>query len=251
MLLKSRVIARFSLGLSAILLSSCALFGSDNAPDKPSEVYLQLGVRYLDLNRLELAKQNLQKAIEKDSANAKAYNALGYLNEKINHFDEARKHYETALGLEPDDIAIQNNYGRFMCERREFEKGLAMLKRATDNLLNDRPWIGYTNTARCHLGMGQRQEAINLLKQALDNNQQYPAALFEMQKISYQMGDYQAAKEYLQRYLVEGKHTAETLWLAYQTEQVLGNHALANEYRALLLDKFPLSNEAKQVVGSR
>lgn len=82
-------------------------------------------------------------------------------------------------------------------------------------------------------------------------NGQYSAASFEMQKISYQLGDYKAAEDCLQRYLGEANHTAETLWLGVQTEQALGNMSLANEYRNLLLDKCPLSNEAKQVSGIR
>lgn len=111
--------------------------------------------------------------------------------------------------------------------------------------------MALTNSARCHLGMGQRPQAIVLLKQALDLNGQYPPALLEMQKISYQLGDYKAAENYLQQYLGESNHTAETLWVGIQTEQALGNQSLANEYRNLLLDKFPNSNEAKQVAGIR
>lgn len=249
MLLKLSVIVRIAALVFVFASASCGLLPAEGPKGDPGDVYMQLGIRYLDLDRLELAKQNLQKAIEKEPGNARAYSALAVLNEKINHIDEARRHYETAWSLEPDDISIQNNYGKFLCERREFDRGLALLKQATGNLLNDRPWIGYTNAARCHLGMGQRTEAVSLLNQALDVNPSYPAALFEMQKISFQMSDYKAAKDYLQRYLAEGKHTAETLWIAYQTEQALGNFALANEYRALLLEKFPLSNEAKQVAG--
>jgi type IV pilus assembly protein PilF len=245
------VIVRIAALFSVFALVACGLLPADGPKGKPGDVYLQLGIRYLDLNRLELAKKNLQKAVELEPDNARAYSALAFLNEKINHFEESRKYYEIALGLAPDDISVQNNYGKFLCERREFDRGLALLKQAISNLLNDRPWIGYTNAARCHLLLGQRPEALNLLNQALDVNTQYPAALFEMQKISYQMGEYKAAKDYLQRYLTEGKHTAETLWIAYQTEQTLGNFALANEYRALLLEKFPLSNEAKQVAGIR
>jgi type IV pilus assembly protein PilF len=234
----------------ALSLSACSWFEKKPA-EKPTEIYLQLGIRYMDLNKLELAKENLQKAVEKDSGNARAHSALAFLYEKINHYNEARQHYDAALGLSPDDIGIQNNYGKFLCDRRQFDRGLALLNTASSNLLNDRQWMALTNTARCHLGMGQRAQAVTLLKQALDMNAQYPAALLEMQKISYQMGDYKAAEDYLQRYLGEANHTAETLWVGIQTEQALGNLSLANEYRSLLLDKFPNSNEAKQVAGIR
>lgn len=244
-------LTRIIAGLLPItLLVACSLF-SNSPAEKLTDIYLQLGVRYMDLGKLELAKENLQKALGKDPNNARAHSALAFLNEKINHFDEARQHYETALGLSPDDIGIQNNYGKFLCDRRQFDRGLALLTQATSNLLNDRLWMAMTNAARCHLGMGQRPQAVTLLKQALDLNRQYSAALLEMQKISYQMGDYKAAEDYLQRYLGEANHTPETLWVGIQTEQALGNLSLANEYRNLLLDKFPNSNEAKQVAGIR
>lgn len=252
MLLKSiykmtRIIAGL---LSITLLVACSWFSKGPA-EKPTDIYLQLGIRYMDLNKLELAKENLKKALEKDNNNFRAHSALAFLNEKINHFDEARQHYETALGLSPDDIGIQNNYGKFLCDRRQFDRGLALLTQAASNMLNDRQWMALTNSARCHLGMGQRSQAVTLLKQALGLNGQYSAALQEMQKISYQMGDYKAAEDYLQRYLGEANHTPETLWVGIQTEQALGNMSLANEYRNLLLEKFPQSNEAKQVAGIR
>ena len=247
---KSAYTKQIAVVLLSIILTACSWL-SNKPAEKPTDIYLQLGIRYMDLNKLELAKENLQKALEKDSKNAKAHSALANLYEKINHFDEARQHYDSALGLSPDDIGIQNNYGKFLCDRRQFERGLGLLTQASTNLLNDHQWMALTNTARCHLGMGQRPQAIVLLKQALDMNPGYPAALLEMQKLSYQMGEYKAADDYLQRYLGEARHTPETLWVGIQTEQALGNLSLANEYRSLLLDKFPNSNEAKQVAGTR
>lgn len=237
--------------LLSATLCSCSWFSSSDTAENPSDVYLQLGVRYMEIDKLELAKENLQKAIEKDSGNARAHSAMAFLYEKINNYDEARRHYEQALTLAPDDTGIQNNLGRFFCERRQFDKGLTQLMKAASNMLNDRQWMALTNAARCHLGMGQRPQAEVLLKQALDLNPRYAVALFEMQKISYQNGDYKASEDYLQRYLGEAAHTAETLWVGIQTEQALGNFSLANEYRSLLLDKFPFSNEAKQVAGIR
>ncbi len=236
-----------------LTLAGCSWFSSSSNPnaEKPSDVYMQLGIRYMDLDKLDLAKQNLEKALQKDPGNAKAHNALAYLYERINHLDEARRQYETALSMIPEDISIQNNFGRFLCDRRDFDKGLSYLKQATTNMLNDRRWIALTNSARCYLGMGQRDLAMTTLKEALNQNGNYAPALKEMQKISYQLGDYRGAQDYLQRYLGQDSQTPETLWIAIQTEHALGNNSLANEYRALLLDKFPLSNEAKQIAGIR
>jgi type IV pilus assembly protein PilF len=191
------MMTRIAIVSLSLALAACSWFSNSPPAEQPTEIYLQLGVRYMDLNKLELAKENLQKALEKEPNNARAHSALAFLYEKINHFDEAKQHYEAAWGLSPDDIGIQNNYGKFLCDRRQFDRGLALLTQATSNLLNDRQWMALTNSARCHLGMGQRPQAVTLLKQALEMNGQYSAALFEMQKISYQMGDYKAASDYL------------------------------------------------------
>lgn len=239
------------IAILALIMSGCSWFSSNEYAEKPSDIFLQLGVRYMEIDKLELAKENLLKALEKDPGNAKAHSALAFLYEKINRLDEAKLQYENGLNLAPDDVGIQNNYGRFLCDRREFDKGLSYLNQAASNMLNDRQWMALTNAARCHLGMGQRPQAEVLLKKALELNPSYAVALFEMLKISYQTGDYKAAEDYLQRYLGQANHSAESLWIGIQTEEALGNASLANEYRNLLLEKFPLSNEAKQVAGFR
>ncbi len=244
-------IARIGFIILAFCLTACSWFSSNEPAEKPSDIFMQLGIRYMEIDKLELARENLLKALEKDPNNARAHSALAFLNEKINHYDEAKQNYETTLSLSPDDTGIQNNYGRFLCERRQFDKGLSLLMQAATNMLNDRQWMPLTNAARCHLGMGQQPQAEVLLKQALDLNPSYAVALFEMQKISYQKGDYKAAEDYLQRFLGGAEPTAESLWIGMQTEQALGNISLANEYRNLLVDKFPFSNEAKQVTGLR
>ena len=97
--------------------------------------------------------------------------------------------------------------------------------------------------------MGLKQSAKSYFKQALILNQAYAPALLEMQKISYQNGEYIAAKAYLQRYLNVASYTSGSLWFGMQTERALGNASLANEYQHLLLEKFPFSEEAKQLVG--
>jgi type IV pilus assembly protein PilF len=239
---------RYALVLLLAILAGCGLGNSVNSGD-PSDIHLQLGVRYLSMNKLELAKENLLLSLQNNSDNAQAHNAMAYLYEKLNEFELAKQQYQTALDLAPDDLGVQNNLGRFLCERGELEAGMAILVQVGSNPLNDKQWMALTNAGRCQLGLRQSQQAENYFKQALQLDSAYPPALAEMQKIAYQNGDFWAAKGYLQRYLGVAAHSAETLWLAAQTERAMGNKQLGREYKNLLLEKFPLSNEAKKIAG--
>jgi len=245
----SKIINCFASGLLlAVVLTSCAS-STDNGTknDDSAGIYLQLGVRYMDLGKLEVAKENLELALKKDPDNTQVHNAFAFLYEKLNDYDQAKKHYELALDVSPDDWSVQNNFGRFLCDRGEYEHGMALLSQAISTQLNDRQWLALTNAGRCQLAMKQKQSAKAYFKQALILNNTYAPALLEMQKISYQSGEYWAAKGYLQRYLSVAVHTSGTLWFGMQTERALGNEALAKEYQNLLLEKFPLSDEAKQI----
>lgn len=243
-----KAVNRFALVLLVAAVAACGSSGGTQG-DNPDDIHLQLGVRYLSMNKLELARENLLLALKENSGNAQAHNALAFLYEKLNQPDQAKDQYETALGLKPDDLSVRNNFGRFLCEHGEFEEGMALLSETSSNPLNDRQWLALTNAGRCRLSIGQKQLAENYFRQALQLNNSYAPALSEMQKIAYEKGDFWAAKGYLQRYLGVAEHTAETLWFAAQVERAQGNKELANEYKKLLLEKFPLSIEAKKIAG--
>lgn len=242
---------RFAIQLSAcsllLTVSGCALFSGQSAAES-ADVYVQLGMRYLSMNKLDVARDNLHKALEKDGDNPQANNGLAILYEKMKKPAQALVYYETALKLDADDLGIQNNFGRFLCDQKQFERGMKLLTQATTSPLNNRPWLALTNAGMCQINMGQQQKAEPYFQQALIANNSYAPALAEMQKLSYQHNDFNAANDYLQRYLAQSSsHTAETLWVAIHTERALGNTALATEYQHLLLKKFPLSDEANKI----
>lgn len=238
--------------LSVLLLSSVLIACATSSGNREaSDNYYQLGVRYLNMNKIELAKGNLERSLEKDSSNAQAHNALAFLYEKINQYEAAEDQYEKALNLAPDDLGALNNFGRFLCEHGKQERGMALLTQAISAPLNDKPWMALTNAGRCQLEMKNRQAAEDYFRQALQLNPVYAPALQEMQKISYQKSDFWAAKGYLERYLGVAEHNSESLWLAMQTERALGNEKMAEKYRIRLLEKFPLSDEAKKIKPAR
>ena len=184
-----RPLILFFSGVILVGVTACVTTNdTKNVEGSAADIYLQLGVRYLNLNKLEIAKENLQHAIRLDSKNAQAFNALAFLDEKLNKIDEARSHYQTAIGLTPDDLGVKNNYGRFLCEQNEVEKGMALLTDATNDKLNERPWLAMTNLGRCYMQLAQYPQAQTYFEQALQLNQNYSPALLEMQKVNYQQG---------------------------------------------------------------
>ncbi len=240
------------MGASILGLMACATTDDKKTIEgSTADIYFQLGVRYLNLNKLEIAKENLQHAIRLNNKNAPAFNAMGVLDEKLNKIDAARSHYQIALDLTPDDLSVKNNYGRFLCEQGESEKGMALLMTATKDGLNDRPWLAMTNLGRCYMQLARYKEAEAYFEQALQFNANYPPALLEMQKVNYQQGNFMVAKMYLQRFAQVAEPTSESLLIAAQIEGASGNAGMAKHYETLLLTKFPLSAEAKRFKSTK
>ncbi|WP_239649573.1 type IV pilus biogenesis/stability protein PilW [Methylocucumis oryzae] len=204
------MLATRGLILCAVLTLStgCSLF-EKKKDENSADIYVQLGIRYLNMNRLEVAKENLELALKEEPNNMQAHNALAFLFEKIEKYPEAEEQYDIALNLKPDDLGVQNNYGRFLCDRKKYDQGMALLTKAIANLLNDRPWLALTNAGICQLGLGQKQKAKAYFKQALNANASYAPALLEMQKFSYRSGEYWPAKAFF----------AALFWLSRPTRQ--------------------------------
>lgn len=239
----------FIFWLFMMFISACV---SNKKPHKPlskekeSELYFNTGVRYLELNMLKDAKENLEAAVESNRYNAEGHNILGVLYERLKRYDDAGIAYERAASLENEDASIFNNYGRFLCERGDYQSGMQYLKRALALPLNNRKWFAYTNIGRCELMHGDQNLAEGNFRQALLVNKTYSPALFEMIKTSYATGKYMSARAFVGRYLAVAKHNATTLWYAMQTEKQLGNSKLSEKYKEQLINNFPASKEAQQ-----
>ena len=208
-------------------------------------IFLQLGERYLELNKLEMARENLQHALMFDDQNAQIYNSLAVLNEKLRIIDEAQVNYQQAFALNSNDLRIKNNYGRFLCEQGDTQQGVTLLSQAATDGLNERPWLAMTNLGICYLQIGNSLEAERYFLQALQVNTDYSPALLAMQKIRYAKGDIADAKVYLAHYQRVSQDTAQSLFIAIKIENAAGNNTLAEQYKQLLLSQFPLSQEAK------
>lgn len=236
---------------TAAIVAGCALipdFGGDSMSNAEKAVLnMQMGTRYLEMDMLEVAKEKLTTALSFDSSNGDIHNAMGIFYERIREYEKARDHYESAVDKAPDNFSIKSNYGRFLCDRGEYKKGMAVLQQALDAPMNNRQWFALTGMGGCYVKQNDPQHGESYFRQALQLQADYPPALLEMQKISYQNRQLMSARAFLERYLAVAKHTPESLWIAFQTERSLGNNKIAEEYGEQLLTTFPSSKEAQQI----
>lgn len=237
----------------AMLLAACATDRGDGGDGigreekSPAEVYVKMGVRYMELGQMDVALSRLEQAIKVDPKYSEAHNAIAVLYERLELPDTAHRHYEKAMDLNPSNIAVLTNYGRFLCGRGNHEKAQGMFARAIAMPLNKRPWVALANAGRCLRKAGKPEEAEKQLREALELNPKFAPALFDMLEISYQAQQYLSARAFLQRYLEVARHTPATLWLGIQSEQALGNRELVEEYSAYLNKHFPQSPEAAKL----
>ena len=126
--MRPKTLQRALISCVVSLMMGCGLlpdFGKDGmSSSEKAQLNLQMGVRYLEMGMLDVAKEKLELAASQDSGNPDVQNALAVFYERIKDFEEAQDHYESALRKDADNFVTQNNFGHFLCERGEYAKGM-------------------------------------------------------------------------------------------------------------------------------
>ncbi len=97
--------------VAALLLVVAWPAYADRHSDAKAEV--DFGITVARHGLWKEATYRWEKAVELDKGYAAAWNNLGIGYEQLGRFDDARKAYEKALELEPDNTYIRNNYDLF------------------------------------------------------------------------------------------------------------------------------------------
>ena len=213
--------------------------------DSRADVYVKMAIEYMRKGQLDIAMQRIKQGIEVDSNNGEAYNVLALLYQQLGEFQLAEENFERAVRLQSRNPYIRNAYGSFLCSQEKFDDADEQFRAALTNPLYRTPEIALTNAGICARQGNNLSAAEEYFRRALEQQPMFPQALYQMAQVSYDKGDALAARGYLQRYQTVAKHTPQSLWLAIQTEQELGNKNAVASYKMLLRGSFPDSKEAK------
>ncbi len=241
--------------LSGFLMSACV--STTTGTPKPeadaadaSELNYQLGARYYQNGKYELARDRLLLAIELQPKMAVAYTTLGMTYEALDNLRLATEAYEDAVRVAPRDFDVQNAYAVFLCRQRDFEGAGRYFEKAANHPENDNAERTLTNAGLCMAQKPDMAEAERLYREALDRRATYGEALLQMCLLKFRAEDFMSARAFLQRLMSSNQSTAGILLLAAEIEGKLGNERGREEYVNQLLREFPESPEARRALSS-
>jgi type IV pilus assembly protein PilF len=229
------------------ILTACVTVGGEPPAqnEKASAINVQLGIGYMEQNNFTQANQKLLKAMRQNPDSATAHYVYAILQDQLMEKEVAGKHYKIAVELDPNDSAAANNYGKYLClNEREAESEKYFLS-ALNNPLYRTPEIAYTNAGLCLLEMSEKTKAKTYFTKALAAKSNFGSALIEMSTLEMDVGKFDAAKLYIDRFHLVDRPTARSLWLAIRVERGINGASNVEELGQQLESEFPNSAELK------
>ena len=208
---------------------------------------ISLGLGYLKMGNTTQAKLNLEKAKRFAPDLVQVYTAFAHYYETVGEDALTVSSYEKALSLKPDDADTLNNYGVYLCRQDrlpEAEKQFLRAIAVPSYLLVSQ---SYENLALCQLKAPNFEKAETYLLKAIDHNPSNSSSLYQMMRLMYAKGDYQAALDFASRFeKATRRFNPDSLALTYKIYQKLNDTRTARNYGSMLVSMFPEAYLSKQ-----
>ncbi len=232
------------LPLFFVFLSGCSSTGVKES--KASDYNADLGIRYLQKGRLQLASEKLEKSLSQNPNSARSNHYYALLQQKLGNDQKAERFFSRAVNLKPKDPEIRNNYGSFLCETNRPQAAVKQFLAAVADPLYRTPEFAYTNAGICLRKTGNDTQAEQYFRTALKKKSSFPSALLEMAKLYNDRKVYPRAQAFMLRYENVGQSTPEALETCYSINQKMGDYAKSGQCKSALLRLFPASPEAER-----
>lgn len=215
-----------------------------------AELNYQLGARYYQNGKYDLARDRLLLALKLDPKMAVARTTLAMTYEALGNMRLATESYEGAVRMAPRDFEVHNAYAVFLCKQSDFDGARKYFEKAASHPENDNAERTLTNAGLCMMQKPDVAAAEQLFRDALERRSTYGEALLQLCLLKYQQEDFMSARAFLQRFMSSSKSTAGVLLLASEIEGKLGNDRGKTDFVNQLLREFPRSPEARKALGS-
>ncbi len=247
---KEQILPKQALAIILIcIVTACSSTSPKKAPPQ-EEGYVVQAVQYMNAGRLDAALASIKKALQLNPESADAFTVAGLIYNKNNQTEQAERYFKRALSFEPNHSSAQTNYASFLCKHDKPREAEKIFLAAAKNKNNSQPDVALTNAGLCVLGIPDKVKATSYFSAALKINPKSPVPWYQLAKIQYGNYNYDNAYKLLQEYEKVAQPTPKTLLLGAQINDANGKADQADQYKFLLVEKFPHSKEAKQIASN-
>lgn len=191
---------------------------------------VRLAGQSLGTGNLDEAEKQARLAIKADPKLADGYTVLAVVADQRGQAAEAGKLYAKAVELASGRGDVLNNYGLWLCKNGRGAESLATFDRAIRDPAYQNRSMAWANAGACALDSGQPGRAEGDLRAALQFEPDNATALAAMTKLEFSRGRYLPARGFSERRLAAAPPDVDSLALAAQIEQKLGDTAAAASY---------------------
>lgn len=188
----------------------------------------------------------VKSSIRHNPDNAKAHSVAGLIYQRQGQSQEAQEYFSRAIQIEPNDPAIRNNFGNYLCAERKYGAAEENFLIAANSPRNAQPDTALTNAGLCALRANENNRAKDFFSKAVQVNSAQTIALYQLALMSQRNADAVTASGFLQHYLTHKSHSAKTLMLAATIESDMSNNDSYRNLLQQLVRDFPDSPEATQ-----
>lgn len=139
-----------------ILLSGCAHQLEEPQQQGKSYARIQVALGYLQQREYDIAKQNIDKAIEYAPDYYLPYLVAAHYYQQIGNIASAEEQYQLSLIKGKTQGDVYNNYGAFLCQQGNVQQAFVMFETALQQPEYYRAAQTYENIALCAHQVGNR-----------------------------------------------------------------------------------------------
>lgn len=251
----------------AAVAGACALAGcvsqtsvenklpDQSAPSDPAfraKLHTERASEYFKVGSYGIAIEAAQTAIQHVPGYAPAHNMLGVIYMQLKQDDKAQLAFEQAIRFAPADPEVLNNYGWFICERRNPKDAMPYFETALRNPLYISPERALHNAGYCSRKAGNNVVAEANLRAALNKSPMYAPSLLALAELLYDSGRMKEADALLARYLqVLPAPPVEGLSLAVKLARVTGEKSNEASYIQQMRRRFPNDPRTREAIEGR
>lgn len=219
-------------------------------PERAAGIYADLGLGYLQQEKLDLALDKLQRALEMQSDHPAANHYIAEVYNRMGETEKADHYFKKAVELNEQNPMVLNNYGAFLCNQRKFEAAESYFLRAAKTPRYRTPELVYENIGLCAHRINNNAKAEEYFRKALQMRADLPKSLLQMAALSYESKQNLQARAFLQRFHSVNAQTPYSLALGIKIEQAQGDMRAVAGYRDALQKQYPHLTEEQALLSS-